>query len=443
MIDAKLVWFSILSLAVAGLTACASDLALIWDGGAQFCFTLYHGEPYSYAARFFTLILWKPVIWAAHWTRNLATLRFLYGLPLCLAPAVSATLAWWMVKRTRPDLFPWALLGISAASIPVQCFVINESIFQLNMFWPVFLGMLVPLDRARALVIACLLVFQFSHPQGLLLLSAVAAGLALLGNRRRNDDWSVFRKRALWMAATALVCLLKIVVFPDPEAAHQANPLEVLILFWQGLAGWPLAGWLFLVAAVWCSRELERKWLASVLLVAAACACWWWAADPVCWAKALDARRFVPFLAAPFFFGAWFAVKRESRWRIPAGPLWRCATAAAVIFSATLGLQAFGWHRLRARLLTQLEADPRVAIPVEDFSWMRGGPGDHWGLGAQVIASLGGRKLVLDQAGRAAIGREPPLVALGYDAWIAETPGVLGWFDFRETIRKARLEAHP
>jgi hypothetical protein len=39
--------------------------------------------------------------------------------------------------------------------MPVQVFAINESIFQLNMFWPIFLGLLVPLDRARWMAMAC------------------------------------------------------------------------------------------------------------------------------------------------------------------------------------------------------------------------------------------------------------------------------------------------
>ena len=74
-------------------------------------------------------------------------------------------------------------------------------------------------------------------------------------------------------------------------------------------------------------------------------------------------------------------------------------------------------------------------IPVEDFAWTRGGPADHWGLGPQVTAKLGGRKLVLGEAARAALRETPPRVEIGYDAWVSPEPGVMGWFDFRETIR--------
>jgi len=419
--EKQLALVAILALAVAGGLACAWDLALIWDGGAQFCYTLFHGHGYAYAARFFTEILWEPVVWAASWTNNLATLRFLYGLPLCLAPAIAAALSWWMVARARPALFPWALLGICAASMPIQVFAINESIFQLNMFWPIFLGLLVPLDRARWMAMAVLVIFQFSHPQGLLLLSGAAVSLWALRSEPR------FQVRASIVSGAALVCFGRVILFPDVEAAQQADAQMAFALFRQGVLGWPLVGWMCLLIAVW-TRTTRN---AVLFLALAAAAWWWWAADPMRWSKALDARRFVIAFAAPFFFGAWRSL------RVPLQTdLAPRATAAALLFAGTLLLQAHGWSGLMNRVLVQVEADPRTVIPVEDFGWLQGSPAEHWGLGSQVIAKLGGRKLVLDVAGRAALERNPPLVKLGYDAWVPPEPGILGWFDFRAAIRR-------
>ena len=430
---------AILVLAIAGGLACAWDLALIWDGGAQFCYTLFHGHGYSYAARFFTEILWQPVVWAASWTKNLAALRFLYGLPLLLAPAMAAALSWWMVAPARPALFPWALLGICAASAPVQVFAINESIFQLNMFWPIFLGLLVPLDRARWMALAVLVILQFSHPQGLVLLSGAAVALWALGSEPR------FRRRAWMVSGVAGICFGRILLFPDVEAAQQANAQVAFALFRQGVLGWPLVGWTCLLIAVW-----TRTTRNSVLFLAlASAAWWWWAAEPMRWSKALDARRFVIVFAAPFFFGAWRSLRERNGFSIrhrsiadyksaPLSPsnLTPRATAAALIFAGTLLLQAHGWNRLMDRVIAQVEADPRSVIPVEDFAWLEGSPAEHWGLGSQVIAKLGGRKLVLDESGRAALERKPPLVKIGYDAWVPPEPGILGWFDFRSTIQR-------
>ena len=415
--ETKSALLAIVALALAGGLACAWDLALIWDGGAQFCYTLFHGTGYAYAARFFSAILWAPVIWAAHFTDDLATLRALYGLPLCLAPAVSAGLSWWMVARSRPALFPWALLGICAASLPVQVFVINESIFQLNLFWPVFLGLLVPLNRVRWSVLVVLLVFQFSHPQGLLLLGGATVALAI----RRE-----FRGRAIFMAVMTLLCLARVLFFPDPEAAQQANIGTVWALFQQGVVGWPMAGSVCVAAAAWTRSNRAAKsllWLAAALWI-------WWAIEPERWVKAMDARRFVLVFAAPFFFGAWRSLRVGASPEMP-----RRALFVALIFATTLTLQANGWRELILRVIVQVETDPRRVIPLEDFAWTRGGPADHWGLGPQVIAKLGGRKLVLGEKARAALHETPPRVEIGFDAWVLPEPGVLGWFDFRETVR--------
>ena len=147
--------------------------------------------------------------------------------------------------------------------------------------------------------------------------------------------------------------------------------------------------------------------------------------------KAMDARRFVILFAAPFFFGAWRAM------RVPASPkMPRRALCVALIFACMLSLQANGWRGLMSRVIAQVEADPRTVIPMEDFAWTHGGPADHWGLGPQVTANLGGRKLVLGEKARAALRETPPRVELGYDAWVSPEPGVIGWFDFREALQR-------
>ena len=62
-----------------------------------------------------------------------------------LAPVVGVLVSWWVVRRHAPGLILWALFGILAAPLPGQIFVINDSIFQQHLFWPIFLAMFVPL----------------------------------------------------------------------------------------------------------------------------------------------------------------------------------------------------------------------------------------------------------------------------------------------------------
>ena len=48
-----------------------------------------------------------------------------------------------------PHVMLWALFGTAAAMLPGQIFMINDSIFQMHLFWPVFLAALLPLRRGR------------------------------------------------------------------------------------------------------------------------------------------------------------------------------------------------------------------------------------------------------------------------------------------------------
>src|SRR6185295_4835997 len=106
-------------------------------------------------------------------------------------------------------------------------------------------------DRARWLAITVLAIFQFSHPQGLLLLSGAAIALCTLRAEPR------FQRRAWIASGVALLCLVRVILFPDVEAAQQADAQVAFALFRQGVLGWPLIGWAFLVAAVW-TRSARR-----------------------------------------------------------------------------------------------------------------------------------------------------------------------------------------
>src|SRR6476646_6332937 len=134
-----------LILAAAGIYACWCGAALTWDGAYQFCWGLLKQRPYVYGARFHSWIVWLPFIGVSRVTHSLALLRVVFGLPFALAPAAGLILSWWVVRRDAPHLIVWALFGIAIAPLPGQIFIINDSIFQQHLFWPVFLGLFVEL----------------------------------------------------------------------------------------------------------------------------------------------------------------------------------------------------------------------------------------------------------------------------------------------------------
>src|SRR5205085_6855487 len=111
-------------------------------------------------------------------------------LPFTLAPAVGVALSWWIVRRQAPYLIIWPIFGICAATLPGQIFIINDSIFQQHVFWPVFMSVFVTLSFPQVAMLAAVVVFQYSHAIGIVLLGGASVSGALLavfdsGNRGR------------------------------------------------------------------------------------------------------------------------------------------------------------------------------------------------------------------------------------------------------------------
>src|SRR5579863_1498219 len=157
----RITYLSAALLALTGIFTCCCDTPMIWDGAYQFCFSLIKQRPYFYLTRFHSYVLWLPMVYLSHFTDNLTVLKLAYGLPFTLAPAFSLLASWWIVRERAPRLVLWAIFGVAAAPLPGQIFIINDSIFQQHMFWPVFLGLLVPLRWPQALFVSLLAVFQF------------------------------------------------------------------------------------------------------------------------------------------------------------------------------------------------------------------------------------------------------------------------------------------
>ena len=79
----------LLLLTLTALAVCWSGLPMIWDGAYQFAATVWFQEPYVYLTRFHTWALWQPLVVLGRHTEDFTLLSCAFGLPFCLAPAVS------------------------------------------------------------------------------------------------------------------------------------------------------------------------------------------------------------------------------------------------------------------------------------------------------------------------------------------------------------------
>ena len=449
-------------LAIAGIFTCWCDTPMIWDGSYQFSFSLIRQQPYFYLTRFHSYILWTPMIWLSHLTRNLTALKMAYGLPFTLAPAFSVLASWWIVRKRAPWLVLWAVFGAAAAPLPGQIFIINDSIFQQHMFWPVFLGLLIELEWPQMIALAVLVVFQFSHQIGLVLLSGGAGAAALMAVRDRKVRNEFLVKAAITFVL-ACVALWKIFHFPDSyaqreftwEAAHNA---------WQwGVAGFPLWGLEFMWGAGLClllCRWFPGRWnerfavimLAALCIIGAAIIWTIWASNVHRWTTAANYRRWVVPLTIPFYLMAFvdqFIGAGEKRTLLPrAKPPIALGYFVAAVFAVVLSIQSIQWIKMTRRLMADVEACPKAIVPWSTISWTQDTAMFHWGTASYVFVLEGQtpRHMVLDplpedsQKQLDMLQADPPAIPLSSFTPIDPAPGPAGWFDFRPMLQKIRNE---
>lgn len=458
----RLAYGSALILAIAGVFTCWCDTPMIWDGAYQFCFSLIRQQPYFYLTRFHSFILWTPMVWLSHITGNLTVLKMAYGLPFTLAPAASVLISWWVVQKRAPHLIIWAIFGAAAAPLPGQIFIINDSIFQQHMFWPVFLGLLVALEWPQMIALALLSVFQFSHQIGFLLLAGGAASAALLAFRP-NEHRRQYLMKASFAFTLALIALWKILHFPDSyaqreftwEAAHNA---------WRwGVEGYPLRGLELMWAAGGCVMLIRllrgSRWdhylqpLAILtLLCALAGGIIWiiWAADAHKWTTAANYRRWVVPLSVPFYLFALLDQYFRTGPAADSPPVLgsRVGYLVAATFAAVLSIQSIVWMKLTRHLMQDVETYPAAIVPWRTISWTADTALYHWGTASYVFALEGRtpRHLVLDpeapdsQKQLKILDQSPPAIPLSSFTAVKPAPGPAGWFDFRPMLQTIRRE---
>ncbi|HSU68946.1 MAG TPA: hypothetical protein VLJ39_18835 [Tepidisphaeraceae bacterium] len=447
-------------LAVAGAFTAWCDTPMIWDGAYQFAFSLIEQKPYFYLTRFHSYVLWLPMVWLSHVTSNLTVLKMAYGLPFTLAPAFSVLLSWYVVRKRAPRLILWAIFGAAAAPLPGQIFIINDSIFQQHMFWPVFLGLLVTLEWNQMAVLALLVVFQFSHQIGLVLLSggAIAAGLlALRGSASVKQQWT----KSILVFVLAGIALWKILHFPDSYAEGQFTWKAAHDAWLWGVRGYPLRGLEFMWAAGICllvHRVIRvQKWeeqrralpaLAGLLVLAAAITWIIWASSSHRWTTAANYRRWVVPLSIPFYLLAFLDAWARRPARVEPNPAVRWISlvgyGVAGTFAVVITIQSVIWMSMTRRLMKTVEAYPEAVVPWSAISWTNDTALFHWGTASYVFVLEGKtpRHLVLDpypqdsdrQLATLANGDIP----LASFTPVSPDPGPAGWFDFRPLLHRAR-----
>ncbi len=458
--------------------ACWCHAPLIWDGAYQLNATLIMQRPYTFLTRFHTFFLWWPTVWANRLTGNMMILQSVYGLPFLLAPVINVLLSWWMVRDKAPHLIIWSIFGLAAGSLPGQIFVINDSIFQQHLFWPIFLGMFVPLSIPKKIVLGVLICFQFCHQLGTLLFLGAAVATFIVGmvdtqNRRRMFIRSGVLFGLLILAVAKIVITNHLPQFYDSYAAQEATWATAKQRWHDGVHGWPIVGMAFMwiggLLAYFQRRAANRALHRRAILLGIFCAvsvgigatCWiYWAANGQLWWKALDFRRWVGPLTAPFFILAALEAFDMARRRGISKPSTSddddddsktlrqpLALLLAANFALVLGSQCHVWDRLTRELMAEVNDYPGPVVPQSAIAPLaEHTPLDHWGIADFVVAIQGKepKKVLLDPRSEANIYADPPVVPHEdfYPDPHDPTPGPQGWFDFRPLLKQLSQTRH-
>ncbi len=426
---------------------------MLWDGAYQFCCSIVADKPFAYLSRFHSGVVWQPVCWLSHVTGSIRVLKMAFGAPFCFAPLASVLLSWWIVRRQAPHLMVWALFGAALAPLPGQIFMVNDSIFQLHFWWPVFFATFLPVSRAQLATMLLVSLFQLSHPIGIGI-CGLCAGAALAFAR-----WGTPERRgaligwACWHVALAVVGIVKLKIWPDLYAAQEATLGKALETFvWGVLPCLPglLAAWTAAALLLWVRAQPDsqraRWWGRAALPLLALTGVTWvcWASSPTLWQGAINYRRWVFPMSMPFLLAAGWELWHRARLEKQSAPPQRrrdwAGVTIALIFFLVLGLQSWGWSRLFHRLGDQVAAWPAVWIKDEDLAWSHLTPLDHWGVAAQVIVLQGRQPRVLFCGpGDEEKARETP-ARFSLSPWNQFAPETLPfrWFDWSIVLRETR-----
>jgi len=366
-----------LLIAVALLVSILSCAPLSWDGSYFLFRIIDSGTPFAPFSRLSDVLLHYPVVYAMRFTDNLSFLMVLFGFFHALVPIVSLFLCWIVVRNRAPHLFLWASLGICIGTLPGQFGFTSEGIAVVQLFWPIFLWILVKMPVAQAPIIAILTPFVFFfHPasSALFAFSAVVC-VIVWGLYHLDRRWATF-----WLVLFLMLAATRYEMIRSGYESQQLSVTTQARAFYNSLAGFPLAA--IVSSLVYATLELATsvvqvrqryRMLSTTTSYAALAACFLffilWARNAGLWMGGISYKDLALPINLPFMGLAILEVVCQARGlgqepgrafhnRLPF--IW----ATAVIFSSTLYFQnrVFAGSTDQLRLAMAQSASPCLSM---------------------------------------------------------------------------------
>ncbi len=438
------------ALITAGLAiAVLLGAPLAWDGSYWLFKTLDLQIPYVSNERYSNILFEAPAAAAGRLTDNLPLLRILFGLPYAALPLLALAAAWWVVRDRAPGLILWAVLGIGLATLPGQLCFVCEGNISAQLFWPLYLAILVGLPRASFPVLGAVapLLFFF-HPVAIPLFVIAAATSLLVAVARR--EW---RKRlmlfAVGLLVLAVLAALRLRAIATPYESSQLSLDIQALYFVKAVVGLPLAallvswlsGLLFLLSRHFAghpTKKLLRNgalWglaLSGLLLVA-------WAVQPLAWKDALLFKTFAVLGAGPFMLYALLDImagrRRGLLHRVDPSYERVAIVLVSLAYVAVLTIQSVLFSGMTSSVLADIRSSEAPCIARSSLTTFQGTALEHWSLTALVLdhQSRTPEHILLDTEKACLEAAAPGPIQLV--TW--ETQGD-GWFNLRDA--RARID---
>ena len=433
-------------LVVLGLgEAAASNAPLSFDGALYFFKVLDTHEFFAVHGRLISFPLETPVLTAAHFSQNLAALRFIFCASYAAIPAFSLLLCWLICRPRRAWMFIWPAMSICLAGLPGQFVFVSESIMSVTLLWPALLCVLVDAPTTYLpLVAVATIAATVSHLAaiGPLALIVVLAGISVVTRPRT-------KKASLMFALAFGILLIVRVLMPLDNYETKGIAIQGFIdAFRDSLYGWPLVALVFTgVAALGCFRSSKSTARVQILvpLALAGLALVLWSVHPAIWESCLFYRSWVMPITLPFMGAAaveelWWSGREnvdQREVRFYALPL------IGVIFFAVLSVQSFEWAHLSRVLASNLINSDRGCIATYEIPWIEGTPLGNWAISLYAV-DLQSRK------------PKTVLVPSGLECRYFDLTGTVtfvdkrdfsyirqpdqGWFDFRDAQLRTKRQ---
>jgi hypothetical protein len=225
----------------------------------------------------------------------------------------------------------------------------------------------------------------------------------------------------------------------DSYAAQEASRARMWQTFRTSVVGWTLAGLvpLWTAGAVIALVPRSRRW--PLLLLAATALTWSvYAIVPGEWMSAINYRRWVVPIAAPFVLAAIYDARRVLPMEAVANTRSPAMVLLAGLFVVVIGSQAFTFHRMLGRLRAEVASIPEPVIPQPGLTSIRGNILDHWSLTSTFMFLQGrapSKYIAANESLRAALQSSDARVFLHEGTSYPVAPGPGGWFDHRPLAR--------